>query len=70
MATTAKDLTTGQLRTREHTVQARTAVMMTTTNPRLDEETRSRFIRVAVDESPELTRQILELLEVSILTGP
>ncbi len=61
VAATGKDPTTGKMRTEEYTVKARTAVMMTTTDPNFDEETRSRFIRATVNESPELTRRILEV---------
>lgn len=61
VAATGKDPTTGKMRTEEYTVKARTAVMMTTTDPTFDEETKSRFIRATVNESPELTRRILEV---------
>ena len=37
-----------------------TAVFQTTTDPRTDAETRSRFIIISVDESLEQTRAILE----------
>jgi hypothetical protein len=40
-------------------VHGPTAVFQTTTNPRTDAETRSRFILIGVDESPEQTRAIL-----------
>jgi hypothetical protein len=58
---TGKDPATGKMKTEEYTVKARTAVMMTTTNPDFDEETKSRFIRATVNESSELTRRILEV---------
>jgi DNA primase len=61
VAATAKDPTTGKMRTEEYTVKAKTAVMMTTANPAFDEETKSRFICTAVNESAELTRKILEV---------
>jgi hypothetical protein len=50
---------TGKLETQVNTVHGPTAVFQTTTNPRTDAETRSRFIVVSVDESPEQTREIL-----------
>jgi hypothetical protein len=61
VAATAKDPTTGKMRTEEYTVKAKTAVMMTTTNPAFDEETKSRFICTTVNESAEHTRKILEV---------
>jgi len=61
VAATGKDPATGKMKTEEYTVKARTAVMMTTTDPNFDEETKSRFIRATVDESPQLTRRILEV---------
>ena len=58
--TTVKNALTGQLTTQVNTVHGPTAVFQTTTNPQIDAETRSRFILVSVDESPEQTRAILE----------
>ena len=49
-----------QAETQVNTVHGPTAVFQTTTNPRTDAETRSRFILISVDESPEQTRAILE----------
>ncbi|MEE8410153.1 MAG: toprim domain-containing protein, partial [Myxococcota bacterium] len=61
VAATGKDPATGTRRTQEYTVKARTAVMMTTTDPNFDEETKSRFILATVNESAELTHRILEV---------
>jgi hypothetical protein len=61
VAATGKDPATGTMRTQEYTVKARTAVMMTTTDPDFDEETKSRFILATVNESQELTHRILEV---------
>jgi DNA primase catalytic core len=57
---TIKNALTGKLETQLNTVHGPTAVFQTTTNPQTDAETRSRFILVSVDESPEQTRAILE----------
>ena len=56
---TIKNPLTGKLETQVNTVHGPTAVFQTTTNPRTDAETRSRFIIVSVDESAEQTRAIL-----------
>jgi len=56
---TIKNPLTGRLETQVNTVHGPTAVFQTTTNPRTDAETRSRFVIVSVDESPEQTRAIL-----------
>jgi DNA primase len=56
---TVKNALTGKLETQVNTVRGPTAVFQTTTNPRADPETRSRFIVVSVDESPQQTRAIL-----------
>jgi DNA primase catalytic core len=58
--TTVKNPLSGRLETQVNTVHGPTAVFQTTTNPQTDAETRSRFILVSVDESPEQTRAILE----------
>jgi DNA primase len=58
--TTVKNPLTGKLETQVNTVRGPTAVFQTTTNPRTDAETRSRFILVSVDESAEQTRAILQ----------
>ena len=57
---TVKNPFTGKLETQVNTVHGPTAVFQTTTNPRTDAETRSRFILVSVDESAEQTRAILQ----------
>jgi DNA primase len=57
---TIKDLGTGRLTTMENRVEGPTAVMLTTTQPDTDPETKSRFFVTAVDESREQTRAILE----------
>jgi len=57
---TVKNPLTGKLETQVNTVHGPTAVFETTTNPRTDAETRSRFILISVDESPEQTRAILQ----------
>ena len=56
---TIKNPLTGRLETQVNTVNGPTAVFQTTTNPKTDAETRSRFIIVSVDESPEQTKAIL-----------
>lgn len=58
--TTAKNTVSGKLETQVNTVYGPTAVFQTTTDPNTDPETRSRFIVISVDESPEQTRAILE----------
>lgn len=57
---TMKNPLTGKLETQINTVHGPTAVFQTTTQPRTDAETRSRFILVSVDESLEQTRAILQ----------
>jgi len=56
---TIKDLATGRLVTMENRVEGPTAVFLTTTNPEIDAETKSRFFVTSVDESREQTRKIL-----------
>jgi hypothetical protein len=56
---TIKNNLTGRLETQLNTVHGPTAVFETTTNPDTDPETKSRFIVISVDESPEQTRAIL-----------
>jgi DNA primase len=58
--TTVKSPVTGRLETQVNTVYGPTAVFQTTTNPHTDAETRSRFLLMSVDESPEQTRAILQ----------
>ena len=54
-----KDMATGRITTMENRVEGPTSVFITTTDPDIDAETRSRFIMLAVDESREQTRVIL-----------
>jgi hypothetical protein len=56
---TIKDLNTGRLTTMQNTVEGPATVLMTTTNPQTDPETKSRFWITSVDESREQTRKIL-----------
>jgi hypothetical protein len=58
--TTVKDLGSGRLTTVQKRVEGPTTVLITTTNPDVDPETRSRFFVTGVDESREQTRAILE----------
>ena len=54
-----KDPGTGRITTMTNRVEGPTTVLMTTTNPEIDPETKSRFIVTAVDESRDQTRAIL-----------
>ncbi|RKZ06982.1 hypothetical protein DRQ25_12670 [Candidatus Fermentibacteria bacterium] len=54
-----KDPATGRITTMTNRVEGPTDILMTTTNPEIDPETRSRFIVTAVDESREQTRAIM-----------
>jgi DNA primase catalytic core len=58
--TTIKNPLTGKMETQVNTVHGPTAVFETTTDPKTDPETKSRFIVTSIDESPEQTRAILE----------
>jgi DNA primase len=60
VAATAKDPTTGKMRTEQYTVKGPLAVMLTTTRTDFDQETMSRFLVVTVDESSEMTAKIHE----------
>jgi len=60
MESTVKNSQTGKLESHVNTVHGPTAVFQTTTNPKINAETRSRFILVSVDESLEQTRAILD----------
>lgn len=57
---TVKDLGSGRMTTMQNRVEGPTTVFVTTTNPDVDPETRSRFFVTGVDESREQTRAILE----------
>jgi DNA primase len=57
---TVKNALTGRLETQVNTVYGPTAVFETTTNPDTDPETKSRYVLLSVDESPEQTKAILD----------
>ena len=60
IASTGKDPQSGKLETHTYRVAGPVALLLTTTEPRLDEETQSRFVVLAVDESPAQTQRILQ----------
>jgi DNA primase catalytic core len=60
VAVTGKDPGTGSMETEERSVFGPTAVMLTTTESELDQETASRFIVLAIDESSRMTKAIHE----------
>ena len=60
VATTSKDPVTGKMKTEHYTVQGPIAVMLTTTQADLDEETQSRFLTLTIDESEAMTQRIFE----------
>jgi DNA primase catalytic core len=60
VATTSKDPVSGKMKTEHYTVQGPIAVMLTTTQADLDEETRSRFLTLTIDESEAMTQRIFE----------
>ena len=51
---------TGKMKTEHYTVHGPIAVLLTTTNPDLDEETQSRFLTLTIDESEAMTQRIFE----------
>jgi len=57
--TTIKNPLTGKMETQVNVVHGRTSVFLTTTNPEIHAETKTRFIITSVDESAEQTRAIL-----------
>ena len=57
---TVKDPLTGRMTTMQNKVYGPTSVFQTTTNPRVNPETLSRFYVSSIDESREQTRRILE----------
>jgi hypothetical protein len=57
---TVKNGMTGKLETQINLVWGPTAVFETTTNPKTDAETKSRYFLASVNESPEQTKAILE----------
>ncbi len=58
--TTVKNPATGRMETQVNTVHGPTAVFETTTQPDTDPETKSRYLLLSIDESPEQTRAIAE----------
>jgi hypothetical protein len=61
IAATRTDPSTGKLHTEHYEVFGPVAIVITTTSPEaFDEETRSRFVMLTMDESREQTRAILE----------
>ncbi len=60
VATTSKDPMTGKMKTEHYCVHGPVAVMLTTTQPDLDEETHSRFLTLTIDESEAMTQRIFE----------
>jgi len=56
---TIKDLATGRLTTMENRVEGPTSVFITTTDPEIDPETKSRFFVTSIDEGRDQTRRIL-----------
>ena len=57
---TIKNQLSGRLETQLNTVYGPTAVFETTTKPDTDPETKSRYLLLSVDETPQQTRAILE----------
>lgn len=57
---TIKNALSGRLETQLNIVHGPTAVFETTINPDTDPETKSRYVLLSVDESPEQTRAIVE----------
>lgn len=64
VATTTKDPVTGKMKTDSYTVQGPVAVLLTTTQAALDEETASRFLTLSIDESKAMTETILKAQRV------
>jgi len=61
IAATRTDPNTGKLHTEHYEVFGPVVIVLTTTSPEaFDEETRSRFVQLTMDESIEQTRAILE----------
>jgi DNA primase catalytic core len=56
---TIKNPLTGRMETQVNTVYGPTAVFETTTRPDTDAETKSRYLLLSIDESPEQTKAIL-----------
>jgi len=62
---TIRDPHTGRMTTMTNEVLGPTAVMKSTTHPAQDQETKSRFLTISLDESLEQTRRILEVQRMS-----
>lgn len=60
VATTTKDPVSGKMKTEHYSVQGPVAVLLTTTQAALDEETASRFLTLTIDESKRMTETILK----------
>jgi DNA primase catalytic core len=61
IAATRTDPNTGKLHTEHYEVYGPVVIVLTTTSPEaFDEETRSRFVQLTMDESREQTKAILE----------
>ncbi|MDA8403272.1 MAG: CHC2 zinc finger domain-containing protein [Desulfobacteraceae bacterium] len=60
IAYTGKDPVTGELKTLTNTVNGPLMVFITTTKIEIDGETASRFVFIAIDESEDMTKKILE----------
>jgi len=61
ISATRTDAKTGKFATDDYTVTGPVVVMVATTDPEgLDDETRSRFVTLTIDESEEQTKQILQ----------
>src|SRR5262245_19187265 len=58
-ATTVRNPANGRLLSIANKVEGPTAIVLTTTNPDIDPETKSRFMVTAVDESREQTQAVL-----------
>ena len=56
-----KDPTSGRLVSMRNHVQGPVAISLTTTSPRTDPETKTRFFLLSADESPQQTDAILEI---------
>jgi hypothetical protein len=59
--TTVRDQLDGKIKTQHNKVNCQTAVFITSTNPDTDQETKSRFFILHVDESKEQTERIVNL---------
>ena len=62
---TIRDQLDGKIKTQVNKVNCQTAVFVTSTNPDTDQETKSRFFILHVDESEEQTQRIIKLQKQS-----